>query len=164
MSYLYKACRLVKNSLKWCKSLSFKVENFKIFLGGYGKEKKKVFYFFLGRFLCRERVFFTPFFFSFFLDRFLGRKRVFLLSFINSHLWIDKFEKNLLQRLQGEGRVATDWIKHTICLLDNWLDWYDFKSSLNEGGALRRWDGAPRWGGARWGTISGPHPCSRPSV
>jgi len=35
VSYLYKPCRLVKNSLKWCKNSSFKVENFKIFLGGY---------------------------------------------------------------------------------------------------------------------------------
>jgi len=32
VSYLYKPCRLVKNSLKWCKNSSFKVENFKIFL------------------------------------------------------------------------------------------------------------------------------------
>ena len=34
VSYLYKLCRLVKNSLKWCKNSSFKVEDFKIFRGG----------------------------------------------------------------------------------------------------------------------------------
>ena len=33
VSYLYKPCRLVKNSLKWCKNSSFKVENFKISWG-----------------------------------------------------------------------------------------------------------------------------------
>ena len=35
VSYFYKPCRLVKNSLKWCKNSSFKVENLKIFLVGY---------------------------------------------------------------------------------------------------------------------------------
>ena len=45
------------------------------------RSRKKVFSFFLGRFLCRGRVFFL-----FFLVPFLGRKRVFLFSFINSYL------------------------------------------------------------------------------
>ena len=34
VSYLYKPCKLVKNSLKWCKNSSFKVENFNIFEEG----------------------------------------------------------------------------------------------------------------------------------
>ena len=42
------------------------------------KKRKRVFLFFLGRFLGRERVFFL---FSVFLDSFLGRKRVFLFSY-----------------------------------------------------------------------------------
>ena len=48
---------------------------------GKWSRKKKVFSFFLVRFLGREHVFFL---FSFFLNHFLGR--VFLFSFINSHL------------------------------------------------------------------------------
>ena len=36
VSYLYtNPVDWFKNSLKWCKNSSFKVENFKIFLGGY---------------------------------------------------------------------------------------------------------------------------------
>ena len=62
------------------------------------QEKKKVFSFFLGRFLCRVLVFLivilVEFLFSFFLDRFLGRVLffffscflTFLFTFINSHL------------------------------------------------------------------------------
>ena len=48
------------------------------------QEKKKVYSFFLGRFLCRELVFL---FCVLFLDGFLGRKRFVLFSLINSHLW-----------------------------------------------------------------------------